>query len=71
MPYKLPLKFIGLWILNLVILLALGIGLDLNAVISRMIPRFSNMDLVYLYLVLGAILAVLEQSLWDRLKGNS
>ncbi len=70
MPYKLPLKFIGLWILNLSVLLALGIGLGLNDLLYRMLPRFSSMDLVYLYLFVGGILAALEQALWDKLRGE-
>ena len=29
-PYRLPLKFIGLWVLNIAVLLALGFGLGIN-----------------------------------------
>ncbi len=69
-PYRLPLKFIGLWVLNLAVLLTIGIGLGLNDWIYSVLPRFTMMDLTYVYLFLAAALALLEQELWDRLKGN-
>ncbi len=69
-PYRLPLKFIGLWVLNLAVLLALGIGLGLNAKLAALINIANNQNLVYLYLFVAGILALLEQALWDKLRGN-
>ncbi len=66
-PYKLPLKFIGLWVLNIAILLALGLGLGINDFLLRTL-RISN--LAYLYLGVGFLLAGLEDLLIDKLKGN-
>ncbi len=68
--YRLPLKFIGLWAANLVILLVLGIGLGLNEKICALLPQLYNKDLVYLYLFAGAVLVLLEQELWDKLRGE-
>lgn len=67
-PYKLPLRFIGLWIINLAVLLALGIGLGIHDFLIRTV-RISN--LAYLYLGLGFLLAGLEDLLIDKLKGNT
>ncbi len=69
-PYRLPLKFIGLWVLNLAILLGVGIGLGVNEWIISCFPRLSGMDLTYAYLFIGAFLALIEQELWDKLKGK-
>ena len=66
-PYRLPLKFIGLWVLNIAILLALGFGLGINDFLLRTL-RISN--LAYLYLGVGFLLAGLEDLLIDKLKGN-
>ncbi len=68
-PYRLPLKFIGLWAANLAVLLLLGITLDWNQTIASSL-HLSSKNLVYLYLFTGGILALLEQALWDKLKGN-
>lgn len=67
-PYKLPLRFIGLWVLNLTVLLTLGFGLGINRFLLRTM-RISN--LAYLYLGLGFLLAGLEDLLIDKLKGNT
>ncbi len=66
--YRLPLKFIGLWVVNLVILLAIGIGLGLNEVLSAYFHNIQN--LAYLYLFVSAILSLLEQELWDKIRGE-
>ena len=64
-PYRLPLKFIGLWVLNLAVLLGLGIGLGINAFLLQTI-QLNN--LACLYLFLGGLLAGLEEWLIDRWK---
>ena len=63
---KLPLKFIGLWVLNITALLALCFGTGLRDLLTTI--RINN--LAYVILGLGALLALLEQELWDRLMGN-
>lgn len=63
--YRLPLKFIGLWVLNIA-LLVLTYTTGLQEVLLRIQIRNS----AYLYLGVGGILALLEQELWDKLKGN-
>ena len=65
-PYRLPLKFIGLWVLNIALLLVLTYTTGLQEVLLRIQIRNS----AYLYLGVGGILALLEQELWDKLKGN-
>lgn len=67
-PYKLPLRFIGLWVLNLAVLLALGFGLGIHDFLIR---TFRITNLTYLYLGLGFLLAGLEDLLIDKLKGNT
>ncbi len=69
-PYRLPLKFIGLWAANLIVLLILGIGLGLNEKLAALVNIRNNQNLVYLYLFVGGILALLEQELWDKLRGE-
>jgi hypothetical protein len=63
---KLPLKFIGLWVLNIALLLALTYGTGLREIMMN----FQIKNTAYLYLGIGALLALLEQELWDRLKQN-
>ena len=63
---KLPLKFIGLWVLNIVLLLVLTCCTGLKDLLQNI--RISNT--AYLYLGAGALLALLEQELWDKLRGN-
>ena len=63
-PYRLPLKFILLWIVNIAILLLISFGTGLH---TRMM-QIQLKNMAYLYLGLGAFLALLEQELWDRLK---
>lgn len=67
MPYRLPLKFILLWIINITVLLLISYGTGLNAWLNRI--QVKNM--AYLYLGLGAVLALLEQELWDKLKNRA
>lgn len=61
--YKLPLKFILLWVLNMAVLVGLGVLLDI-----RIFPYIRDAELFCL--VLGGILALLEQHLFDKLRGN-
>ena len=70
-PYRLPLKFIGLWVLNLVILMVLGYTLGVNDYLLHTLHMSISKGLAYLYLGAGAALAVLEEWLIDKLKGNS
>ena len=63
---KLPLKFIGLWVLNIALLLALTCSTGLREIMMN----FQINNTAYLYLGIGALLALLEQELWDRLKQN-
>ena len=65
-PYRVPLKFIGLWVLNIALLLVISYITGLNDFLIRIQMR----NLAYLYLGAGAALALLEQELWDKLKGN-
>lgn len=65
-PYRLPLKFIGLWVLNIVLLLVIAYTTGL----SDFLIRIQMHNQAYLYLGAGAVLALLEQELWDKLKGN-
>lgn len=66
-PYKLPLKFILLWVANIVILMVISFATGFHQTLLHAV-RSSNVS--WLYLAVGAGLAVLEQSLWDKLKGN-
>ena len=63
---KLPLKFIGLWVLNIALLLALTYGTGLREIMMN----FQIKNTAYLYLGIGALMVLLEQELWDRLQGN-
>jgi len=63
---KLPLKFILLWVLNIALLLILGFATGLQEILIRIQIK----NLAYLYLGLGAVLAALEQALWDKLRGS-
>ena len=68
---KLPLRFIGLWILNLIILLALGIRFGVNTYLLQTIPMINTKALSTIYLVLGGILAGVEDWLIDKRKNNT
>lgn len=63
---KLPLKFILLWIVNIGLLLAISFGTGLQERLVQIQIR----NLAYVYSALGAVLALLEQALWDKLKEN-
>lgn len=63
---KLPLKFILLWIVNLAILVAVSVGTGFHQNLSHLTMR----NLTMVYLLAGAILAGLEQALWDKLRGE-
>lgn len=65
-PYRLPLKFIGLWILNIILLLAMTYGTGL----WEILPNIPIRNTASVYLGVGALLALLEQELWDKLRGN-
>ena len=63
---KLPLKFILLWVINIALVLGICYATGLQDLLIQI--RIKN--LAYLYLGLGALLALLEQELWNRLRGN-
>lgn len=63
---KLPLKFILLWVANIILLLAVTFATGLQEILLRMQIK----NLAYLYLGVGAVMAALEQALWGKLKGN-
>ena len=63
---RLPLKFILLWVINIVLLLGIAFASGLQDLLIRIQIR----NLAYLYLGLGAVLALLEQALWDKIRGN-
>lgn len=63
MPYKLPLKFILLWLANLTVLVILGFVLNIP------IPG-SIQNAAACYLLLGGVLAGLEQALFRKLRGE-
>ena len=65
-PYRLPLKFIGLWVINIALLMVLAYITGFNDFLVRIQIR----NQVYLYLGAGAVLALLEQEVWDKLRGN-
>ena len=65
-PYRLPLKFIGLWVVNIALLFMLTFATSLGEILINIQMK----NLTYLYLGVGAVLALLEQELWDKLKGN-
>ena len=66
MTPKLPLKFILLWVINL----ALLITLTLTTGFWDKIQFLQIRNTATLYLVVGFLLAGLEQALWDKLRGN-
>lgn len=66
-PYRLPLKFILLWIVNLVILLAISLSTGFHEILATIIRGQAH----WIYLAVGGLLAGLEEALWDKLKGNS
>ena len=63
---RLPLKFILLWVINIALLLGIAFATGLQDLLIRIQIR----NLAYLYLGLGAVLALLEQELWNRLRGK-
>ena len=63
---RLPLKFILLWVINIALLLGISFATGLQDLIIRIQIR----NIAYLYLGLGAVLALLEQALWDKIRGN-
>ena len=63
---KLPLTFILLWVINI----ALVLGICYATGLQDLLIRIQIRNLAYLYLGLGALLALLEQELWNRLRGN-
>lgn len=63
---KLPLKFILLWVINIALVLGIFFATGLHDLLIRIQIR----NLAYLYLGLGAVLALLEQELWNRLRGK-
>ena len=65
-PYRLPLKFILLWIVNLAILLAISLSTGFHEILTG----FIRGQVHWIYLTVGGILAGLEDALWDKLKGN-
>lgn len=63
---KLPLKFILLWVINIALLLAISFA-------TGLVEKLVNIQMknqAYLYLGLGSVLALLEQELWDKFRGN-
>ena len=62
-PYRLPIPFILLWLANLAVLVILGIALDIP------IPG-SIQNAAACYLLLGGVLAGLEQALFHKLRGE-
>lgn len=65
-PYKLPLKFILLWVINIALLLVIA----LTTGIHDFLLKLSLRNLAWVYLAAGAVLAALEQSLFDKLRGK-
>lgn len=63
---KLPLKFILLWIVNIAVLLTITFATG----ILETLVKTNIKNLAYLYLFVGAIMAGLEQALWDKLREN-
>ena len=70
-PYRLPMKFIGLWVLNLAVLMVLGHTLGIHDFLLHTLHMSVTKGLAYLYLGAGAALAAMEEWLIDKLKGNS
>jgi len=65
-PYKLPIKFILLWIANLAVLLTISLMTGFHAILAGIIRG----QVHWIYLAVGGILAGLEEALWDKLKGR-
>ena len=65
-PYKLPLKFILLWIVNLVILVTVSLSTGFDEVLTRIIQG----QVYWIYLAVGGAMAALEEAMWDKLKGE-
>lgn len=63
---RLPLKFILLWVINIALLLGISFATGLQDFLLRIQIR----NLAYVYLGVGGLLALLEQALWDKLRGN-
>jgi len=63
---RLPLKFILLWVINIALLL----GISFASGLQDLLIRIQIKNIAYLYLGLGAVLALLEQALWDKIRGN-
>ena len=63
---KLPLKFILLWILNLALILTVVLTTGIHQWLMRTLRM---KDAVTFYLIAGAVLALLEQALIDKLRG--
>ena len=63
---RLPLKFILLWVINIALLLGISLATGLQDFLLRIQIR----NLAYVYLGVGGLLALLEQALWDKLRGN-
>lgn len=64
---KLPLKFILLWVINLALLLTVTLTTGID---KWMLRTLYLKDLVWIYLAAGAALALLEQALIDKLRGE-
>lgn len=65
-PYKLPMNFILLWLANIAVLLAISFATGIH----NSLPNLSMQNLAWIYLAVGAVLAALEQSLFDKLRGE-
>ena len=63
---RLPLKFILLWVINIALLL----GISFASGLQNLLIRIQIRNIAYLYLGLGAVLALLEQALWDKIRGK-
>ena len=67
-PYKLPTRFLLLWILNLVLLLAVTFATGFHTTLLEWNGNIRNA--AYLYAAVGAVLALLEEWLMDKLRGE-
>lgn len=66
LPYKLPIKFILLWIANLALLLVISLTTGFHEVLMT----FIRGSAAWVYLAAGGLMAALEEALWDKLRGN-
>lgn len=64
---KLPLKFILLWIINLAVILTVVLTTGVH---QWLLHNLRLTDLTFIYLAVGAVLAALEQALFDKLRGE-